>query len=67
MEYRAAPRRGRRGSTVEALTTYAVTEFQPGVVRIEDRVGRGSREELTHHAPLTVNLRRCGGRNRGVL
>jgi hypothetical protein len=40
-EHRAAPRVCRRGSTVEALATYAVTEFHPRIIRENDRVGRG--------------------------
>src|SRR5258708_30161600 len=41
-EHRAAPRVCRRGSTVEALATYAVTEFHLRIIRENDLVGRGS-------------------------
>ncbi len=52
-EHRAAPRLCRRGSTVEALATYAATEFHPRIIRENDRVGRGSREEWINLVPWT--------------
>jgi hypothetical protein len=54
-EHRAAPRLCHSGSTVEALSTYAVAEFHLRIVRKKDWMSRRSMGEWVNPAVWTSN------------